>query len=100
MYIGKLFHLKKNKRLKCGSKLTWTGTRVVIEVPDGNDYRGRLEGLCGNMDGDVEQMMVTWDEYAEKWAEGTCSGSTKPLPEPCKAVSWVSGKFAFNRFYY
>ena len=39
------------------------------------------------MDGEPEQRMGTWDEYGEEWAEGTCSGSTKPLPEPCKAVS-------------
>ena len=32
-----------------------TGTRVVVEVPDDEQYHGRMEGLCGNMDGEPEE---------------------------------------------
>ena len=67
-----------------------TGTRVVVEVPDSEQYHGRMEGLCGNMDGEPEEqnaLFTTWDEYGNAQAQAQCSGATSPMPEPCAAVS-------------
>ncbi len=61
----------------------------MVEVPDREDYRGKLEGLCGNMDNNPESEMslfTTWDKYGEQNAEGLCQGATQPMPAPCEEV--------------
>ena len=75
-------------KVLCGYMVT--GTRVVVEVPDSEQYHGRMEGLCGNMDGEPEEqnaLFTTWDEYGNAQAQAQCSGATSPMPEPCAAVS-------------
>ena len=70
--------------------MLFTGTRVIVEVPDSEQYHGKMEGLCGNMDGQPEEqdpLFTTWDEYGNVQAQAQCTGATSPMPDPCKAVS-------------
>ena len=66
-----------------------SGTRVIVEVDDNADVRGKLDGLCGNMDGksEVPEDVSTWegwDKYAASWAEGSCPSTNETAPvEPC-----------------
>ena len=63
---------------------------MVVEVPDNEQYHGKMEGLCGNMDDvpeDQTDFYTTWDEYGNAQAQGQCGGATSPMPEPCSRVS-------------
>ena len=65
-----------------------------MEVPNREDYRGELKGLCGNMDGQPESNDPThggWDNYANDQAHGQCDGGSAPLPEPCSRVRRGNG---------
>ena len=66
-----------------------SGTRVIVEIDDNADVRGKLDGLCGNMDGksEVPEDVSTWegwDKYAASWAEGSCPSTNETTAvEPC-----------------
>ena len=62
---------------------------MIVEIPDHEGYHGKMEGLCGDLDGVPESedpLFTTWDDYGNQHAEGLCSGATQPMPAPCAAV--------------